>query len=92
MSTSVLTRWEPEDPAFWKYQGARIAYRNLYISIPALMLAFVVWMLWSVVAVNLDRAGFHFTGNPAGPGRRRPWGSRSGTATWSAAPGRPRSR
>lgn len=63
MSTSVLTRWEPEDPAFWKYQGARIAYRNLCISIPALMLAFVVWMLWSVVAVNLDRAGFHFTGN-----------------------------
>ncbi len=63
MSTSVLTRWEPEDPAFWNYQGARIAYRNLCISIPALMLAFVVWMLWSVVAVNLDRAGFHFTGN-----------------------------
>ncbi len=63
MSTSVLTRWEPEDPAFWKHQGARIAYRNLCISIPALMLAFVVWMLWSVVAVNLDRAGFHFTGN-----------------------------
>ncbi|WP_454766156.1 NarK family nitrate/nitrite MFS transporter [Cupriavidus campinensis] len=63
MSTTVLTRWEPEDQAFWQTKGARIAYRNLCISIPALMLAFVVWMLWSVVAVNLDRAGFHFTGN-----------------------------
>jgi len=63
MSTSVLTRWEPENAAFWRDQGERIAYRNLSISIPALMLAFVVWMLWSVVAVNLDRAGFQFTKN-----------------------------
>ncbi|MGO4303522.1 NarK family nitrate/nitrite MFS transporter [Cupriavidus sp. RAF12] len=63
MSTSVLTRWEPEDKAFWQSKGERIAYRNLWISIPALMLAFVVWMLWSVVAVNLDRAGFQFTKN-----------------------------
>ncbi|CAJ97046.1 Nitrate/nitrite transporter NarK [Cupriavidus necator] len=63
MSSSVLTRWEPENKVFWKSQGERIAYRNLWISIPALMLAFVVWMLWSVVAVNLDRAGFQFTKN-----------------------------
>ncbi|QYY27998.1 MULTISPECIES: NarK family nitrate/nitrite MFS transporter [Cupriavidus] len=63
MSTSVLTRWEPENKAFWQNTGERIAYRNLWISIPALMLAFVVWMLWSVVAVNLDRAGFQFTKN-----------------------------
>ncbi|WP_316156159.1 NarK family nitrate/nitrite MFS transporter [Cupriavidus sp. BIC8F] len=63
MSSSVLTRWEPENKAFWQTQGERIAYRNLWISIPALMLAFVVWMLWSVVAVNLDRAGFQFTKN-----------------------------
>ncbi|AAP86018.1 Nitrate/nitrite transporter NarK (plasmid) [Cupriavidus necator H16] len=63
MSTSVLTRWEPENAAFWQSKGERIAYRNLGISIPALMLAFVVWMLWSVVAVNLDRAGFQFTKN-----------------------------
>ncbi len=63
MSSSVLTRWEPENAAFWRDQGERIAYRNLWISIPALMLAFVIWMLWSVVAVNLDRAGFQFTKN-----------------------------
>ncbi|WP_035882337.1 NarK family nitrate/nitrite MFS transporter [Cupriavidus metallidurans] len=63
MSSSVLTRWEPENVAFWRDQGERIAYRNLWISIPALMLAFVIWMLWSVVAVNLDRAGFQFTKN-----------------------------
>ncbi|UIF91389.1 NarK family nitrate/nitrite MFS transporter [Cupriavidus sp. UYPR2.512] len=63
MSSTVLTRWEPENKVFWQSHGERIAYRNLWISIPALMLAFVVWMLWSVVAVNLDRAGFQFTKN-----------------------------
>lgn len=63
MTSTVLTRWEPENATFWRDRGERIAYRNLWISIPALMLAFVVWMLWSVVAVNLDRAGFQFTKN-----------------------------
>ena len=63
MSSSVLTRWEPESTAFWRAQGERIAYRNLGISIVALMLAFAIWMLWSVVAVNLDRAGFRITKN-----------------------------
>ncbi|WP_175830529.1 NarK family nitrate/nitrite MFS transporter [Burkholderia cepacia] len=63
MSTPVLVRWDPEDPAFWKNQGRPVAWRNLLISIPALMLAFAVWSLWSVVVVNLDRAGFHFSKN-----------------------------
>ncbi|MDN7858547.1 NarK family nitrate/nitrite MFS transporter [Burkholderia cepacia] len=63
MSTPVLVRWDPEDPAFWKTQGRPVAWRNLLISIPALMLAFAVWSLWSVVVVNLDRAGFHFSKN-----------------------------
>lgn len=63
MSSHVLTRWEPENPGFWQQTGAKIANRNLWISIPALMLAFSVWMLWSVVAVNLDKAGFQFSKN-----------------------------
>ena len=63
MSTHVLQRWEPENPGFWQQTGARIANRNLWISIPALMLAFRIWMLWSVVVVNLDRAGFMLSKN-----------------------------
>lgn len=63
MSSYVITRWEPEQKAFWEAQGKRIANRNLYISIPALMLAFCVWMLWSVVVVNLPKAGFDLTKN-----------------------------
>lgn len=63
MSAHVLKRWEPESPAFWQETGASIAQRNLWISIPALMLAFSVWMLWSVVVVNLDKAGFMLSKN-----------------------------
>ena len=61
MSTHVLKRWEPENSAFWQSEGEKIANRNLAISIPALMLAFSVWMLWSVTVVNLDKAGFKFS-------------------------------
>lgn len=57
----VLSHWEPENSEFWSREGNGIANRNLWISIPCLMLAFSVWMLWSVVAANLDKAGFHFT-------------------------------
>ncbi len=34
-------------------QRQRIASRNLWISVPCLLLAFCVWMLFSAVAVNL---------------------------------------
>ncbi|OZI16674.1 NarK family nitrate/nitrite MFS transporter [Bordetella genomosp. 7] len=63
MSSYVLNRWEPEDQKFWRNTGARIANRNLWISIPALALAFSIWMLWSVVVVNLDKAGFELSKN-----------------------------
>jgi NNP family nitrate/nitrite transporter-like MFS transporter len=57
----TLTVWEPENPDFWAATGRRIAQRNLWISIPALMLSFVVWMVWSVVVVNLPAIGFQYT-------------------------------
>jgi NNP family nitrate/nitrite transporter-like MFS transporter len=59
----VLTKWNPEDPEFWQKEGKQVARRNLWISIPALLLAFSVWMVWSVVVVNLPNIGFHFTTN-----------------------------
>ncbi|WP_333841096.1 NarK family nitrate/nitrite MFS transporter [Pelomicrobium sp.] len=63
MATRVLTSWNPEDRTFWQTKGKRIATRNLWISIPALLLAFAVWMVWSVVVVNLPHIGFQFTTN-----------------------------
>ena len=59
----LLKIWTPEDKAFWEQQGRAIANINLWISVPALFLAFAVWMLWSVVAVNLNGLGFKFAPN-----------------------------
>ncbi|MCY0147365.1 MFS transporter [Hoeflea sp. G2-23] len=59
--TRVLQEWKPEDPDFWEQKGRRIARRNLWISIPALLLAFSVWMVWSVVVARLPAIGFNFT-------------------------------
>ena len=58
---SVLTDWRPEDPAFWAEKGRKIARRNLWTSIPALLLSFAVWQVWSVVVAKLPQAGFHLT-------------------------------
>lgn len=57
----VLTGWDPENSEFWQRRGKKIARRNLLISLSALLLAFCVWMLFSTVAVNLNRVGFNFT-------------------------------
>ncbi|HEU4647134.1 MAG TPA: NarK family nitrate/nitrite MFS transporter [Burkholderiales bacterium] len=59
----TLTIWTPEDKAFWEQEGRAIANINLWISVPSLFLAFAVWQLWSVIAVNLPALGFKFTSN-----------------------------
>ena len=60
-SDGTLHDWRPEDPAFWEGSGRRIANRNLAISIPALLLAFAVWMMFSAVTVSLPKVGFSFS-------------------------------
>ncbi len=57
----VLDDWRPEDPEFWGSHGRRIARRNLWISVPCLLLAFAVWMVWSVVVAQLPAIGFAYT-------------------------------
>ncbi|MBK6721418.1 MAG: MFS transporter [Sphingomonadales bacterium] len=59
--TRVIEEWKPEDREFWETSGERIARRNLYISIPALLLAFSVWMVWSMVVAKLPLIGFEYT-------------------------------
>ena len=58
---AVIQNWQPENAQFWATTGKRIANRNLWISVFCLMLAFCVWMLFSAVAVNLNKVGFNFT-------------------------------
>ncbi|MRG58696.1 MFS transporter [Agromyces sp. CFH 90414] len=50
--------WDPEDREQWEREGRAIAKRNLGWSIFAEFLGFVVWQLWSIVAVMLPKAGF----------------------------------
>ncbi|MCB2020115.1 MAG: MFS transporter [Burkholderiaceae bacterium] len=53
--------WRPEDDAFWETTGKRIAYRNLWISIPALLCGFAVWGMWGIITVQMLNLGFPFT-------------------------------
>ena len=56
----LITDWRPEMEDFWENGGKQVASRNLWVSIPALLLAFAVWMVWSAVIVNLPEIGFGF--------------------------------
>lgn len=53
--------WRPEDPEFWESTGKRIAYRNLWLSVPALLCGFAVWGMWGIIAVQMLNLGFPFT-------------------------------
>ena len=56
-----ITQWNPEDPKAWEGGQSRVAWRNLAFSVPALLMAFAVWMFWSILAVRMKEAGFPFT-------------------------------
>jgi len=59
--SAAIEDWRPDDAGFWEETGKRIARRNLWISIPCLLLAFAVWMVWSVVVAKLPAVGFKYT-------------------------------
>ncbi len=61
MSRPWIAEWHPDDDVFWESTGKRIARRNLVFSIFAEFLGFTVWLLWSVTAVRLSKAGFNFS-------------------------------
>lgn len=58
---SDIEHWHPEDETFWRSQGARIAHRNLWISIPSLLCGFAVWLMWGIITVQMANAGFPFS-------------------------------
>lgn len=53
--------WRPEDETFWNATGKNIAYRNLWISVPALLCGFAVWGMWGIITVQMLNLGFPFT-------------------------------
>jgi len=60
-SGADITDWRPEDETFWETTGKKIAYRNLWISIPALLCGFAVWGMWGIITVQMLNLGFPFT-------------------------------
>ena len=60
-SGADIADWRPEDNTFWESTGKRIAYRNLWISVPALLCGFAVWGMWGIITVQMLNLGFPFT-------------------------------
>jgi NNP family nitrate/nitrite transporter-like MFS transporter len=56
-----IQKWDVEDNAFWESTGKRVAYRNLWISVPALLCGFAVWGMWGIITVQMMNLGFPFT-------------------------------
>lgn len=56
-----IEKWDVEDNVFWESTGKRIAYRNLMISVPALLCGFAVWGMWGIITVQMLNLGFPFT-------------------------------
>tara|TARA_R110000868_G_scaffold325832_1_gene586696 strand:- start:1138 stop:2745 length:1608 start_codon:yes stop_codon:yes gene_type:complete len=56
-----LKNWNPEDPVQWEATGKAIATRNLWISIPALLCGFAVWLYWGIITVQMISLGYGFT-------------------------------
>jgi NNP family nitrate/nitrite transporter-like MFS transporter len=55
-----IKQWNVEDPKFWESTGKSVANRNLWISIPSLLCGFAVWLMWSIITVQMINAGFPF--------------------------------
>ena len=56
-----IADWRPEDAQFWEKTGKKIAYRNLWISVPALLCGFAIWGMWGIITVQMLNLGFPFT-------------------------------
>ena len=52
----TLEAWDIEDEKFHANEGKQIATRNLWASIPNLLLGFAVWLMWSVTAKRIQLA------------------------------------
>ena len=61
MNNTWLTKWEPENPEFWKETGSKIAWRTLTITTLALTLSFASWFMMSGIVVRMPQIGFKFS-------------------------------
>lgn len=53
-----ITHWDVENQNFWESEGKKTAFRNLWISIPALLQSFSIWIMWGMIIVQMKKLGF----------------------------------
>ncbi len=56
-----IKEWDVENEEFWETTGKKVATRNLWISIPSLLVGFAVWLYWGIITVQMVNLGFPFT-------------------------------
>jgi NNP family nitrate/nitrite transporter-like MFS transporter len=61
MSKVDIEKWDVENREFWDSKGKHIANRNLWISIPSLLVGFAVWLMWGIITVQMKNLGFDFS-------------------------------
>ncbi|HEX9547227.1 MAG TPA: nitrate/nitrite transporter [Acidimicrobiales bacterium] len=49
--------WDPDDETFWESTGKKVARKNLALSMFAEHLGFSIWVLWTIVVLNLANIG-----------------------------------
>ncbi|OGX12816.1 MAG: MFS transporter [Omnitrophica bacterium RIFOXYB12_FULL_50_7] len=60
MSKINIQNWDVENQSFWETEGKKSASRNLWISIPALLQSFAIWIMWGMIIVQMKKLGFTF--------------------------------
>ena len=53
---TTLNEWEIEDEKFYENEGKQIGARNLWTSVPNLLMGFAVWLMWSVTVAKIQAA------------------------------------
>src|ERR1700736_6586637 len=52
-----IDHWDPDDESFWAGGGEKIARKNLAWSMFAEHIGFSVWVIWTIVVLNLANMG-----------------------------------
>jgi len=60
LQSTWMTSWTPEDEAFWRATGQRVAWWTLTVTTFNLLLAFATWFMVSAIVVRLRGIGFAY--------------------------------